>query len=235
MKRSSILEKVTILLVFSITAYGFMALSLVFQNPLLKPAQFAQHTLIDQQGSVAQALFSPRDNVKEVLLGLIESEKKSLSIASFRLTDQDIAQALDAAARRGVIIRIIADRKCPEHPASKLTRLAKNNKIAIKLYPCTNQERDPAGLMHNKYIIFEQTINNKPLLWTGSFNFTRSAQTINQENVVILDNLKLIESYKQAFEELYEKSQVYGNGHEGAKVEQHGLPWLAALWAWLRN
>jgi len=54
--------------------------------------------------------------------------------------------------------------------------------------------------MHNKFVIFSCNVGNKTLLWTGSFNFTKSAQLRNQENVVVLDDPCIIEKYEKQFE-----------------------------------
>ena len=63
--------------------------------------------------------------------------------------------------------------------------------------------------MHNKITLCEKNINDKPLVITGSFNYTVSANVNNQENIVILDDPKLIKQYKKQFEQLKKRSKRY--------------------------
>jgi phosphatidylserine/phosphatidylglycerophosphate/cardiolipin synthase-like enzyme len=47
--------------------------------------------------------------------------------------------------------------------------------------------------MHNKFAILDDC------LWTGSFNWTRSANTKNQENVVIIYDVEVCEKFEKQF------------------------------------
>ena len=60
--------------------------------------------------------------------------------------------------------------------------------------------------MHNKFMLFSQTVDGKALVWTGSYNFTMSANEKNQENVVIIENEALSEAYTKSFERLKKRS-----------------------------
>ena len=75
-----------------------------------------------------------------------------------------------------------------------------------------------SDIMHNKFVIFGKNISNKPLLWTGSFNFTKSAQLKNQENVVILDEQYLIQKYEKQFE-VIKKRISYSSSSKVAHVK----------------
>ena len=48
--------------------------------------------------------------------------------------------------------------------------------------------------MHNKFAILDQKV------WTGSFNWTISANKRNQENVVLLDEVDVCKKYEKRFE-----------------------------------
>lgn len=62
------------------------------------------------------------------------------------------------------------------------------------------------GMLHSKYIIF--LIEGKPqAVWTGSYNFTYSA-TLNQENGVFIDDVKVAAAYAKNAEELVNKSKL---------------------------
>lgn len=56
------------------------------------------------------------------------------------------------------------------------------------------------SLMHNKFVIIDQKI-----LMTGSYNWTARATKANQENVVIIENDFLIQSFTEEFNKLWKK------------------------------
>ena len=58
------------------------------------------------------------------------------------------------------------------------------------------------GRMHNKFIVFGKNVYDRPLIWTGSANFTGSARSYNKENVSIFDNEFMINKYDERFEYL---------------------------------
>ena len=54
--------------------------------------------------------------------------------------------------------------------------------------------------MHHKYAIFDGQ-----LLLTGSYNWTRSASTVNQENIAITEDTRLIRQFQSEFDQLWKK------------------------------
>lgn len=149
-------------------------------------------------GCYKQAFFSPDDNVQEILVQLIDQEKKSIKIAIFSFTDGKIAQALIDAHRRGVMVEVIVDITGMRDKFSKIDWL-KENGIKVTVYDPRNNSIYN-DIMHHKFVIFGNNIGGKSLLWTGSYNFTKSATLKNQENVLVLDEVHLIQKYAQQFE-----------------------------------
>lgn len=169
--------------------------------------EFARQTLINHQGFVHKALFTPNDDVKTVLLGLIQAETKHISVAIFMFTEPEISKALVDAYARGVEVEIVADRSCAQTQWSKLQPLAQAG-IPIYIWPPALEAT--RAIMHNKFIIFTATLGNRSLLWTGSYNFTKAASTMNQENALVLEDDNLILSYLAQFEHLKEISELVG-------------------------
>ena len=58
-----------------------------------------------------------------------------------------------------------------------------------------------SGLMHNKFAIIDGKI-----LLTGSFNWTLAADQKNEENLLIIEDRKVIKAYQKRFEYLYRRS-----------------------------
>lgn len=153
-------------------------------------------------------LFSPDDNIYDTLLYLIEHEQQEIQIAIFNFTDVIIAQALAAAIERGITVSIITDRGCLLEKYSKIDDVFKSG-AHIYAYNPNWDKKKRTGIMHHKFIIFNKNINNLSLVWTGSYNFTKSARYHNQENVVILNRSGATRKFKNQFERMRTKSDVY--------------------------
>lgn len=145
-----------------------------------------------------QVLFSPIDNVKGALLHAIQDEQAAILVAIFMITDKDIAQALIDAHMRGVHVEIITDVGCRRDKFGKVDMLKKAG-IVVYVYKPQSANAFISDIMHHKFVIFEKNRSAKPLLWTGSFNFTKSANLNNQENVLIIDDRSVIDRYKDHF------------------------------------
>ncbi len=174
-----------LLLVFLLTIGAFTYLARLIKRPLVYPTGPIQ----------AQAYFSPDDDVRSVLIGLIDQEKQRISIAMYIITDAAIASALIRAFKRGIDVECVVDQQYSKDRSSKVPLLA-NASIPICIY-----EGDDA-LIHHKFCIFEE----QSLLWTGSYNFTKRASERNQENVIILSNASIMRQFRAQFERLKERS-----------------------------
>ena len=176
---------------------SLLYLSVFFTNA----SRFDINDLIRPDGTILKAFFTPFDNVREVLVKLINNEKNSIKIASYFLTDHVVAKALKNARERAVEVTIIVDYSLFSggRHATVLYELAKETDLNI--FRQMNR-----GLMHNKFIVFEKNINDEPLAWTGSYNLTHSAQNFNFENVLISNDYEIIEQYQKTFDKLLAQS-----------------------------
>jgi phosphatidylserine/phosphatidylglycerophosphate/cardiolipin synthase-like enzyme len=140
----------------------------------------------------ASAFFSPGDDCLHRIRRLISESRKTLDICVFTITDNRIVQRLEEAQARGVQIRIISDDDKSMDLGSDLAHLSKAG-INCRL------DRTTAH-MHHKFAIADQD-----LLLTGSYNWTRSAATENDENIVVTNNPRLVRSFAGKFEEMWHK------------------------------
>lgn len=109
-----------ILAVCSVTGI-FLVVADDWRLSLNKPQQLMHE--LGKQEPVIKAYFSPDDAIQEIQIALIESEQESIDIAIFSFTDLETAQALIAAHKRGVKIRIVADRGSSVGDYSKILSL----------------------------------------------------------------------------------------------------------------
>lgn len=171
-----------------------------------------------------RVLFSPDDEVREALIKLIDEETESIHIAIFTITDKQIVEALIRAHERGVIVELVTDRTCAATTYSKVDMLREAG-IQIYLYPKARTTSRNASLMHNKFVIFGHT-SRQQLIWTGSFNFTRTADTANQENVIIFNDTDLVTQYRAQFAKLKDRSsamRTYKHEEEATQQDPSSL------------
>lgn len=140
--------------------------------------------------------FSPYHNAQNVILHAIKDARFSIDIAAYSFTSKKITLALMDAKKRGVLVRIVADKKSNSSKYTALTYL-RNNKILIRL-------NDQYTIMHNKFMIIDNVS-----VQTGSFNYTKAADSRNAENVIYLKNIKdVAEKYSVEFNRLWEEANV---------------------------
>jgi len=162
--------------------------------------------IISTDGCIRKALFSPDDDIRKTLLELIAYEKSSIKIAIFSFTDEMIAGSLTNVCT-SIPIELITDPSTVHGQFSKIHQLCKKG---VHVYIYNQKNKTMMGdKMHDKFILFGKNLNDKPLLWTGSFNFSKSANDLNQENVLILDDQPLIEQFNAQFAKLKKRSRRY--------------------------
>lgn len=155
----------------------------------LKPAIKPEH------GEITECLFFESDDKQDkydlrVFLDYLRSGHQTLDICVFTITYNQIANAILAEFRDGVKVRIISDNDKAQDLGSDIYKLAMAG-IPIKV--------DKTDVhMHHKFAV----VDGK-LVINGSFNWTRSAQSKNFENVVISNNPKMVESFAGHFEHLW--------------------------------
>ncbi len=213
----NILQKIALVGLFCAVLGAFAALAFVLSGNEDTEAKLAK-VLLDDENKIAQAFFSPDDELKNLLIGLIDVEKKSIAIAIYTLTDKDITRALKHAYERGVTIEFVVDPGYGNDRYSKIDQLA-NEGIPIWVYQSSSDERS-SSLMHNKFAIFEDSIDHHSLVWTGSFNFTVRAHERNQENVVILDNKRIVKRFINQFDVLKKRSLLINENFQSIRARK---------------
>jgi len=107
------------------------------------------------------------------LINLIRYEKKSIKIAIYTFTSQKIANALLNAIDRTIDVELIIDGKQLQNDyMKKVISWLADRQINIWVYPA--QTKMKQSLMHHKFCIFENNINDKSLISTGSYNFQKT-------------------------------------------------------------
>lgn len=155
-----------------------------------------------QNGSEAEQYYFPRAGQKAQpeLLQIIGSSKKTLDVAIYCFTDQDIASALIQAKKRGVAVRLISD-----HDQSTI-KTQKNILNSLKKAGIPIKVNSHSGIMHLKITIADQAIAT-----TGSFNYTKSAETVNDEVFIVLKSADAAGKFENEFERLWNDKKAFAS------------------------
>ena len=138
------------------------------------------------------AYFSPGDDCAEKICGLLKTARQQIDVCVFTITDNRVARALLDAHDNKRKIRIITDDDKSNDLGSDIDRL-RDAGIAIRA------DRSPYH-MHHKFALFDNT-----KLLTGSYNWTRSADTKNEENFIVTDDRGLVKRFRNEFDQLWKQ------------------------------
>ena len=117
----------------------------------------------------------------------LASARRRVLVQAYSFTSHPIAEALVAAHRRGVEVRVLMDSEAADGPAS-VRAVLERARIPV-------QRDDPPGIAHNKVIVIDES-----RVITGSFNFTRAAEDRNAENLLVLRDPALAGAYAANWE-----------------------------------
>jgi phosphatidylserine/phosphatidylglycerophosphate/cardiolipin synthase-like enzyme len=138
--------------------------------------------------------FSPGD-AEALVVQTIDSARQSIDVAAYSFTSRPIASALLRARDRGVTVRVVADK------SQETARYASVRYLARQGVPVRIDAH--YSIMHNKFLVVDgRTVE------TGSFNYTRSAQLRNAENVIVLKDAPAVAAaYGREWNRLWQESE----------------------------
>lgn len=138
--------------------------------------------------------------VDQKLIEKINTAQKTLEIAIYALTRNEIVNAIVAAKQRGVVVRVICDR---EQANSKYEL---KDMETLKMHQIPVKVNTHSGLMHLKITIIDEII-----VALGSYNYTKAATLENDEVLVIVEEESLATASRERFEEMWNDSKRYKN------------------------
>jgi phosphatidylserine/phosphatidylglycerophosphate/cardiolipin synthase-like enzyme len=161
------------------------------------------------------AFFFPNMKNIDRLISYLAKATKSLKVCVFTISNDNLANALNDAKKRGVDVRIISDDECMHNVGSDIQWLAQQG-VPVRT------DDNPQSHMHNKFVVVDESH-----VITGSFNWTIQAGKSNQENLLVVDHPYYVEKYSSEFELLWKnfakcavKMTEEEKQHEAAKTIQ---------------
>jgi len=149
---------------------------------------------ISLEGSQVETYFSPDDEISARIVALIQNAQESVSFMAFSFTSDEIAAAMLASAKDGVTITGVFEES--QYYSNMGTEFDNLRDAGLAVYLDGNLYN-----MHHKVIIIDGKI-----VITGSYNFSRSAEERNDENVLIIHNAQAAEMYIGEFERVLAKA-----------------------------
>ncbi|MFT5470113.1 MAG: cardiolipin hydrolase [Verrucomicrobiales bacterium] len=143
-------------------------------------------------GFASRAYFSPGDTCVNCICLLFRSIKTSADVCVFTITDNRIRDEVVEAHLRGIKVRVISDDDKSEDRGSDIDYLIEAGIDVVV-------DRTEAH-MHHKFAIFDRKV-----LLSGSYNWTRSAATSNQENIALTEDTKLLREFQGEFDRLWKQ------------------------------
>jgi len=151
------------------------------------PAQAGEPLRLEARGEI-QLAFTPGDDAAGLIIATLRAAKRQVLVQAYSFTHRDIAEALVAAHRRGVDVRVIADRL--QSGRLETSRVAW---LAAQGVPVWLDGEHAAA--HDKSMVIDAGTLDAVVI-TGSYNFTHAAQFRNAENLLVMrGNPALAEAY----------------------------------------
>jgi phosphatidylserine/phosphatidylglycerophosphate/cardiolipin synthase-like enzyme len=137
-----------------------------------------------------ETYFSPDDGTLARILELVDAAETSVYVLAFSLTSDALADALLAAASRGVAVTVLMDEdQALNNIGGEYQRLLGQIPLALDV------ER---GNLHHKVIIVDSHV-----VVTGSYNFSANAEFRNDENTLVIHSAEIAQTFLQQFELLW--------------------------------
>ena len=143
-----------------------------------------------------EVYFSPNGGCTQAVVRELGKAKSSVRVQAYSFTSAPIARALLDAHKRGVRVDVILDKNQSTERYSSATFLF-NSGIPIKIDA-------QHAIAHSKVMVIDGMT-----VITGSFNFTKAAEENNEENLLIIRDIKLAERYAEHWQEHLQHSEVY--------------------------
>ena len=147
-------------------------------------------------GTTIYVRFSPDDRIDDMIESLIGAANDSVYMLAYSFASRDIAERLQAADDEGLdVIIICEDSKAYTDGGGQCGPLSDAGlEVYVDGYPDT--------LMHEKVIILDNSV-----VIAGSYNFTRSADRRNDEQVLVIQSKKIADLFLKEFDKILEDAR----------------------------
>ncbi len=166
----------------------------MFQNNLFGPdsKKDTPNPTFRMDGTQVEVYFSPDDGVADHVAEVLNDARQSIYFLAYSFTSDEFARIIMEKARQaGVKVAGVIDAEQGVTNIGSEYETFHQAGLDVHLNGLT-------GRMHHKVMIIDQQI-----VITGSYNFTNSAETRNDENLLILFNPDIAAQFMAEFQRVY--------------------------------
>lgn len=149
-----------------------------------------RHPVVVVDGISIECYFAPEDGVEKEIVAEVNAAARTVDFMAFSFTSEPIAEALAERISEGVRVRGLFEAR------NANSRYCRDDYLGGKGAEVRMDKNKYT--MHHKVII----VDAKTVV-TGSYNFSKSANTKNDENVLIVHDSGLAARYTEEFETLF--------------------------------
>ena len=155
------------------------------------PSSKAAPSVKLDDGTTVYVRFSPDDGIDDMIESLIAAANESVYMLAYSFASRDIAERLEAADNDGLdVIVVCEDSKAYTDGGGQCGPLSE---AGLQVYVDGSED----ALMHEKVII----LDNKVVI-AGSYNFTRSADKRNDEQVLVISSGDVADLFLEEFDKI---------------------------------
>ena len=137
---------------------------------------------------------SPDGGCADLLKGEFAAAETSIHVAVYTFTNADLADHLLLAQQRGVEVQVVTD---PWEANWGMFTALEADGIPVRYAPNPN-----GAIMHHKFAVIDER-----MVLTGSYNWTDSAENLNDENLVRLNHVQAAMDFEDTFQELWQRGE----------------------------
>lgn len=156
-----------------------------------RKAQHGPTETITVGSAAVRVFFSPRDRPSDTIVAAIAAARESIRFMTFSFTADPIADAMIAQQQAGIPVRGVFEKTNSRGTGAEYDKLVDAGIDVVRDGNCY--------ILHHKVIIIDDR-----LVLTGSYNFTGSAETSNDENLVFIEDPAVVAAYVAEFDRLYD-------------------------------
>ncbi|MEI9478805.1 MAG: phospholipase D family protein [Deltaproteobacteria bacterium] len=143
-----------------------------------------------------EVFFSPNGGCTKAIVDNLNWAERYIRVQAYSFTSKPIADALIAAHKRGVDVKVLLDKSQLHGKGSKLDLLVQAG------VPVMIDKKH--AIAHNKVMIIDGVT-----VLTGSFNFTNAAEDKNAENLFVIRDKVVAKKYRNNWNSHSKHSEPY--------------------------
>jgi phosphatidylserine/phosphatidylglycerophosphate/cardiolipin synthase-like enzyme len=149
------------------------------------------HPTLDLDGTQVDTYFSPDDGVQNALVHVLNSAEESIYFLAYSFTSNQLGDIVREKAKAGLTVEGVMDAE--QIVSNQGTEYDPFQQAGLMVREDGNE-----GLMHHKVFVIDGKI-----VAFGSYNFSQSAETRNDENLLIVYNEEIAQQFIQEFQRVW--------------------------------